>query len=188
MLRPNPSLPAGAPTLSGSSLEASLRLSIPPGRTNPGQFATRAYLERQGIGLTATARSARAGSPHGARGMAPLGTVSKAPRTKTPSGRGPERRGASRRPPQESGAFRIRAKWTRSPHGAVPPGGLSGFNVGLLLVAFSFMAHLFGHPSPNEGWGVLAPAIGLWGPRGGPTLLEPGPLDGGRLPLGPAPG
>lgn len=46
------------PPAAGSPVEASLRLTVPEGRTNPGQFDTAAYLARQGIDLTATARSA----------------------------------------------------------------------------------------------------------------------------------
>jgi competence protein ComEC len=47
-----------SPLPDGTPLEASLRLAVPAGKTNPGQFDAAAHLARQGIALTATARSA----------------------------------------------------------------------------------------------------------------------------------
>ena len=45
------------PPVEGSALEASLRLTRPAPRTNPGQFDMAAYLARRGIQLTASCKS-----------------------------------------------------------------------------------------------------------------------------------
>lgn len=139
------------PPLSGSAFEASLRLTAPTGRTNPGQFDTRAHLERQGIGLTAAARSpqlVRFSEPEGWRPLARY------------------RRFLEQRMLEDTGrsggallAVLLGERGLQDPGevDALSASGLyhlvalSGFNVVLLIFAFSGMAHLFStHPRTRD--------------------------------------
>ena len=144
------------PPLSGSTFEASLRLSVPPGRTNPGQFDTGAYLERQGIVLTATARAPELVHLAESRGWHPLARYRRALEQRLLEDAGPSggallavllgERGLQ--DPDEVDAL--------TASGLYHLVALSGFNVALLLLAFSGVAHLLGvHPRTRD-WGSLA--------------------------------
>jgi len=139
------------PPLSGSTFKASLRLTAPSGRTNPGQFDSRAYLQRQGVSLTATARS-----PELVRFWEPGGWKPLARYRRLLEQRMLEDTGRS------GGALLAVLLGER---GLQDPGevdalsasglyhlvALSGFNVVLLVFAFSGLAHLFGiHPRTRD--------------------------------------
>lgn len=139
------------PPLSGSAFEASLRLTDPSGRSNPGQFDTRAYLQREGISLTATTRS-----PELVRFSAPGGWHPLARYRRSLERRMLEDTGRSggallavllgERGLQDPGAVDA-----LSASGLYHLVALSGFNVVLLVFAFSGMAHVLGiHPRTRD--------------------------------------
>jgi competence protein ComEC len=139
------------PPLPGSAFEASLRLVAPPGRTNPGQFDTRAYLERQGIALTATARApelVRLTEPEGWR---PLARYRRLLEQRLLEDGGPSGGALLAVLLGERGLQNPEQVDALTASGLYHLVALSGFNVGLLLIAFAGVAHLLGiHPRTRD--------------------------------------
>ena len=139
------------PPLSGSTFEASLRLSAPPGRTNPGQFDTRAYLERQGIVLTATARAPELVRLAEPSGWHPLARYRRALEQRLLEDAGPSGGALLAVLLGERGLQDPDQVDALTASGLYHLVALSGFNVALLLLAFSGVAHLLAiHPRTRD--------------------------------------
>ncbi len=148
-------LPVPAP-LPGSAFEASLKVSVPPRGTNPGQWDMRQYLAREGFGLTASCRSANLFQGAPPSGWHLLARYRAAVETRLLADGG-----------QSGGALLAILLGER---GLLEPGqvdvlsasglyhlvALSGFNVGLLLIALAVLAHALGLHPRRRDWISLA--------------------------------
>ncbi len=139
------------PPLPGSSYEASLRLALPSAATNPGQFDMREYLQREGFDLTGTCRAPelfRAGPP----GLwNPLARYRLAMEQRLMADGGKSGGALLAILLGERGLMEPAQVDALSVSGLFHLVALSGFNVGLLLLALAAAAHAFGvHPRTRD--------------------------------------
>ena len=152
-----------APPLRGAELEASLRLSAPRGRDNPGQLDTRAQLGREGISLTGTARSPELVKVLSDGGWHPIARYERALEARLLRDGGRSGGALLAILLGERGLMEPAQVDALSASGLYHLVALSGFNVGLLLLALAAVFHLLGiHPRTRDLSAlVLLAAYGL---------------------------
>ena len=139
------------PPLPGSSYEASLRLALPAAATNPGQFDMRKYLRREGFDLTGSCRAPelfRTGPPDR---WSPLARYRLAMERRLMADGGKSGGALLAILLGERGLMDPAQVDALSVSGLYHLVALSGFNVGLLLMALAAAAHAFRiHPRTRD--------------------------------------
>jgi competence protein ComEC len=151
------------PPLPGAELETSLRLAAPRGRDNPGQLDAREQLRREGVALTGTARSPELVKVHSDEGWHPLGRYVRALETRLLQDGGRSGGALLAILLGERGLMDPAQVDALSASGLYHLVALSGFNVGLLLLALAALCHTLGvHPRTRDLSGLaLLAAYGL---------------------------
>ncbi len=151
-----------APPLPGARLEASLRLAVPRGRDNPGQLDARAQLGREGVSLTGTARAPELVKVAGAPGWRPVGRYLRALEERLLEDGGRSGGALLAILLGERGLMDPSQVDALSASGLYHLVALSGFNVGLLLVALALLCHSLGvHPRRRDLAGLAL--LGTYG-------------------------
>jgi competence protein ComEC len=139
------------PPLPGAELETSLRLSAPRGRNNPGQVDSRALLERDRVALTGTARSPELVRVVSEEGWHPLGRYLRALEARLLEDGGRSGGALLAILLGERGLMDPSQVDALSASGLYHLVALSGFNVGLLLLALAALCHTLGvHPRTRD--------------------------------------
>jgi competence protein ComEC len=135
------------PPVEGSSMEASLRLQVPNGASNPGEFDRKAYLSELGVTLTGSCRDSalvRIGPP---KRFAPVARYRVALREALLRDGGAEAGMLLALLLGERGLMDPDRVESLSRSGLYHLVALSGFNVGLVILVLASLAHLLGiHP------------------------------------------
>lgn len=135
------------PPKEGSALEASLRLQVPKGATNPGEFDRRAYLSRLGVTLVGSSRDAALVRVTNPGGFAPVARYRSALRAALLRDGGEDGGMLLALLLGERGLVKPGSEEALSRSGLYHLVALSGFNVGLVLLVLASLAHLFAvHP------------------------------------------